>query len=90
MPHINTEPKYTNHDIPVQKNTCVYMCSDGFIDQYGGEGKQKFGTPRFKQLLLDICGLDMQQQKASLSQAMKEWKKSNNQIDDMLVMGIKC
>ncbi|MCH8318856.1 MAG: SpoIIE family protein phosphatase [Bacteroidetes bacterium] len=94
--HIETERKFTNHQIPIHKGMTIYVFSDGYSDQYGGEEKKKFGSQKFKQLLLDNSNLDMQKQKDALSKTISEWQaladqpgKSCKQIDDMLVMGVR-
>jgi len=59
------------------------------MDQFGGEPRKKFSSQDFKQLLLDNSKLEMHQQKAALSKAMEDWQGSYEQIDDMLVMGVR-
>ncbi|MBL4754002.1 MAG: tetratricopeptide repeat protein, partial [Flavobacteriales bacterium] len=83
------DPIFTGHEIPIEKDMTIYMFSDGYMDQFGGEKRKKFTGQRFKQLLSENSGLKMNQQKAALSQAMGDWKGSHKQIDDMLVMGVK-
>ncbi len=85
----NIERTFTNHTIPIQKNTSIYMFTDGYVDQFGGEKNTKFNISRFKQLLIDNHKLDMNQQKAYLHKAMEDWKQNNKQIDDILVIGIR-
>lgn len=90
--------EFTNHTITLKKETSLYMFSDGCVDQFGGhykntsvEGRtrKKFGTERFKQLLLDIQAHDMSRQKEIIQTTMNEWRGSYKQIDDMLVVGMK-
>jgi len=83
------EPQFMGHEIPIEKDMTIYMFSDGYKDQFGGEKRNKFSGHRFKQLLSDNSKLKMNQQKAALSKAMEDWKGSHKQIDDMLVMGVK-
>ncbi|MBN4051580.1 SpoIIE family protein phosphatase, partial [bacterium AH-315-M05] len=83
------EPKFTGHEIAIEKNMVFYMFSDGYMDQFGGEPRKTFSSQSFKQLLLDNSKLEMHQQKAALSKAMEDWKGSYEQIDDMLVMGVR-
>ncbi len=83
------ERKFTTHTIDIHKGTIIYMFTDGYIDQFGGEKNTKFNNSRFKQLLLNNYHLNMQQQKSSLSRAMEEWKGDLKQVDDILVMGIR-
>ena len=84
------ERKFTLHTINVDSPTSFYIFSDGFTDQFGGLHGQKFGTKRFKQLLLEIHTLPMPEQKLVLEQRMDEWIKTyKKQIDDIIVIGFK-
>ena len=83
------EPKFTGHEIPIEKNMVIYMFSDGYMDQFCGEPRKKFSSQKFKQLLLDNSKFKMHQQKAALGKAMEDWKGNYEQIDDMLVMGVR-
>jgi len=87
---------FTNHELKLQKDDSLYLFSDGYTDQLGGERRKRFMTSRFKQLLLEIQDRIMFAQKTILDQTINEWrgltgmqKKKHEQIDDMLVMGIK-
>jgi serine phosphatase RsbU (regulator of sigma subunit) len=80
---------FTNHTITVKEGMSFYMFSDGYVDQFGGETRKKFGTERFRQLLLDIHAHDMSGQKDFILQTMNEWRSGYRQIDDILVMGMK-
>ncbi len=84
------EREFTLHTINVDSPTSFYIFSDGFTDQFGGLHGQKFGTKRFKQLLLEIHTLPMPEQKLVLEKRMDEWMKSHKkQIDDIIVIGFK-
>ena len=67
----------------------LYMFSDGFVDQKGGTKSKKFLSKNFKSLLLDIQALSMEEQKNHLEASFDEWKKGMEQIDDILIMGIR-
>jgi len=81
--------KFTNHQIDVQKDDIIYLFSDGYVDQFGGERNKKFMTKRFKELLIKINSLDLLQQKERLEKEMKDWMGNNEQVDDVLVIGFK-
>ncbi|HCX99158.1 MAG TPA: hypothetical protein DG754_03375 [Bacteroidales bacterium] len=82
--------EFTLHTINVDSPTSFYIFSDGITDQFGGPNGQKFGTRRFKELLLEIHKLPMVEQKAKLEQRLGEWMKSyQKQIDDIIVIGFK-
>lgn len=85
------EPKenYTNHVVQLQKNDMIYIFSDGFSDQFGGPHDRKFMTKRMKSALLAIYHLPPEQQKDRLEEIFYKWKKGNDQIDDVLVFGVR-
>ena len=80
---------FTCHKFPYQLGDKLYMYSDGYVDQFGGADNRKFMTRRFKQLILDIQQLDMQQQRRELKLTMRHWMGEEEQIDDICVMGIE-
>lgn len=80
---------FKNHQIKIDQPTMVYLFSDGFVDQFGENNKGKFMVKRFHQLLLNIHLLPLTEQKEKLQTAFEEWKGKSNQIDDVLVLGIK-
>lgn len=80
---------FTNHSIKVKTGDCIYFFSDGLTDQFGGPDGQKFGAKRVREMLLENASLDMQTQKEKLRMAFDDWKSTNRQIDDVLVIGIK-
>ncbi len=80
---------FTNHIIPIKKDMSIYIFSDGYMDQFGGSERKKFGSQKFKELLLNNQHLKMQKQKELIAAAYTEWKGDTNQIDDILVIGVK-
>ncbi|MBW8051952.1 MAG: SpoIIE family protein phosphatase [Cytophagales bacterium] len=80
---------FTNHTFQMQKNETMYLFSDGFEDQFGGEDNKKFSSERFKKLLLDIHQLEMTKQEEVLNQTFEEWKGNAKQVDDVVVIGIR-
>jgi serine phosphatase RsbU (regulator of sigma subunit)/Tfp pilus assembly protein PilF len=80
---------FSNHKIQLQKDDMLYIFSDGYLDQFGGEQKKKFGYRRFRELLLEIHLKKLQEQKELLVKAFNSWKGKYDQIDDILVMGIR-
>jgi serine phosphatase RsbU (regulator of sigma subunit) len=88
--HFSTERKlFKSHKIFLQKDDIIYMFSDGYADQFGGPEGKKFKYRRFRHLLLTIHKMPMEQQKAILETSLEEWKGNVDQIDDILVIGIK-
>ncbi len=84
-----TERNFSKTTIPVNKPTWFYIFSDGYIDQFGGENNRKFLLKNFKNFLLDIYKEPMDIQEKLLKQNFFDWKKDEDQIDDVLVIGFK-
>ena len=82
--------KFTNHSQKLKKDDVVYLFSDGFPDQIGGPDRKKFFYQPFKDLLLSIHKMPMQEQKQKLERTFVAWKGERQQTDDILVLGIKC
>ncbi len=80
--------RYKKHQIPIDAPTMIYLFTDGFRDQFGGDDNQKFMGKRFSNLLNEIHQLPMQQQYDILNARFEEWKGSGEQTDDVLVMGV--
>jgi serine phosphatase RsbU (regulator of sigma subunit) len=81
--------KYTNHRVKLEKDDVVYIFSDGFADQFGGDKGKKFMYKQFKDLLISISHLSMPEQRNALEDAIEAWKGTFEQIDDILVIGVK-
>ena len=87
---------FTHNKINLQKNDLIYISSDGFQDQFGGkssngkfgEGK-KFGRKKLKELLLSINEKPMTEQKEILDKTIEDWKGNLEQVDDILIMGLR-
>lgn len=80
---------FTNHVLTLQKNDAVYLSSDGYADQFGGKTGKKLMTKNFKELLLKIHNDSMKTQKEFLSKSIEDWRGAREQVDDILVIGIK-
>lgn len=86
--YIIDEP-FTAHHFDISKGDIVYLFSDGFPDQFGGERGKKFKVGALKKLLLSIAHLPMDEQKSALEKAFQNWKGSLEQIDDVCFMGVR-
>jgi serine phosphatase RsbU (regulator of sigma subunit)/ligand-binding sensor domain-containing protein len=80
---------FTNQRIQLLDGDVIYLFSDGYADQFGGINGDKFNITNYKKLLIEIHQKPFNEQKEILENRMKEWKGSNNQVDDMMVIGIK-
>ena len=80
---------YNSQNISLEKGDTIYLFSDGYPDQFGGIKGKKFMYKQFKQKLIEFSNLSLKEQKIKLEQTMNAWMGSHEQIDDMLVIGIK-
>jgi len=82
-------PSYANQVISLEKEDMIYLFSDGYPDQKGGTEKKKFYYSPFKELLTGIQRLSLLEQQQRLDQVIMNWMGPGEQIDDILVMGIR-
>ena len=75
--------------IPLQMGDSLYIFSDGFVDQFGGEHGKKFMTKNFKDLLLQFHHQPMAQQELLIAKTFESWQGIREQVDDVLVIGIR-
>jgi len=80
---------FKSHKLFLQKNDILYMFSDGYADQFGGPEGKKFKYRRFRHLLLTIHKLPMEKQRSILDASIEEWRKDADQVDDIMVIGIR-
>jgi serine phosphatase RsbU (regulator of sigma subunit) len=80
---------YTHQEIDICKGDMVYVFSDGYADQFGGEDSRKFLMANFKKLLIEVHALPADQQKEKLEQTFFDWMKYESQLDDITVIGIR-
>ena len=73
----------------MKEGDTIYMFSDGYTDQFGGEKGKKFTSKRFKELLLEIRHLNMSDQAKHLEAFIDTWKQKEEQLDDILVLGVR-
>jgi tetratricopeptide (TPR) repeat protein len=84
------EKPFTNNEIQLFKDDVIYLSSDGYSDQFGGEtGKKKLTKKRFKELLLSIHQKDIDKQASKLNEFINQYKGPLDQIDDILVIGFR-
>ena len=85
----NKTQEFTNNEIDLVDGDMIYTFSDGYADQFGGPDNKKFFGKRFEQLLFDIHEKPLNVQKEILYDTLKEWMGDNDQVDDILVIGIR-
>ncbi|MFL5753439.1 MAG: tetratricopeptide repeat protein [Bacteroidia bacterium] len=80
---------YTRHDIQLKKGDAVYTFTDGFADQFGGVKGKKFKYKQLQELLLNNFSRPMREQKELLSATYESWRGQLEQVDDILVIGVR-
>ena len=87
---LTDEPQpFITHYLKLNKGTCLYMFSDGFADQFGGDAGKKFRPRKLMEKLMEMQHLPMKDQKNILYKTFENWKGLEEQVDDVLVMGIR-
>jgi serine phosphatase RsbU (regulator of sigma subunit) len=81
---------FTDHRIKLEQGDMVYVFSDGYADQFGGPKGKKFLYRRFRELLLEISRFPAEQQRGMLEEAFKGWRGAHEQVDDILVIGMRA
>lgn len=87
--HDRSSTPFTNNTLQLQPGDTCYLFSDGYVDQFGGTKGKKFLAKRFKKLLLNLQECSIQEQQKPVEKAIEEWMGTQEQVDDILVMGIR-
>jgi hypothetical protein len=82
------EQVFEQHQFDTRELKAVYMFSDGFADQFGGQKSKKLTTKKFKELLHSIVNSPIKDQNTQLEAFFNNWRGNVEQIDDVLVIGI--
>ena len=80
---------FQSHEVQLFPNDVFYIFSDGYTDAFNGETDLRLGTKKLKELFLSIQNLSMEQQHTHLADFLDKWQGNSEQIDDILVIGIK-
>lgn len=81
--------EFANHTLPYQSGDMIYLSSDGYPDQFGGEFDKRITKAGFRKVASDASKLPFEEQKDLFAQKLDSWKEGYNQIDDILVLGIQ-
>jgi len=88
-----TDREGGQHEIELNSGDTVYLCTDGFSDQFGGpkrdSGGKKYKTKYFKRFLLSIKDQSMEEQGKLIEKEFESWRGELNQLDDVCVIGIR-
>ncbi|MEP7169873.1 MAG: response regulator [Bacteroidota bacterium] len=81
--------EFISNTVQLQVNDTLYIFTDGYSDQFGGEKGKKLMTKKFSEVLLSIQKMNMKEQEIFLKDYFEKWKGDNEQVDDVLVIGIR-
>jgi len=84
-----TEVSFTNKEMPFNENDMIYLFTDGYVDQIGGLDRKTFKSIQFKKLLKEIHYKPLKEQKAILLEENGIWRAGLEQIDDIMILGVK-
>ena len=84
-----TNTPYTTHTTELRSGDTIYIFSDGFSDQFGGEKGKKLKSANFKKLLLSAQDRSMGDQRIFIAESFEKWKGDLEQIDDVCVIGVR-
>jgi serine phosphatase RsbU (regulator of sigma subunit)/tetratricopeptide (TPR) repeat protein len=87
--HDRENTSFTEQEVELKTNDMIYTLTDGMADQFGGEKGKKFMYKKLKELLVQSAKLEPKQQKANILETLKNWKGSLDQVDDILICGIR-
>lgn len=79
---------FVRHRIPIESGDKVYLFSDGYVDQFGGPKGKKLMYNQFRNILLSIHKMPMNEQQNELKERLENWKRGQEQVDDILLVGI--
>ncbi len=83
------EKPFKLQTVQLQKNDLVYLFSDGYADQFGGSNNKKFKYKQLQDLLLFIADMPLTNQKEILNDTFENWRGDNEQVDDVLIIGLR-
>ena len=80
---------FSNKEVAFRENDMIYLLTDGYVDQIGGLDRKTFKTIRLKKLLKDIWQRPLQEQQSILREEHEIWRSGSEQIDDIMVLGVR-
>lgn len=80
---------FQSHEIKIQKGDTIYLCTDGYADQFSGINGKKLMTKKLKEILISIQNKSMQEQKTYLHDFIEAWRDGAEQVDDILIIGMQ-
>ena len=89
MTTMDEKKNFTNQFVDIQPGDMLYMCSDGYADQFGSVEGKKYKSENVKKLLSEIWHLPVNEQKDKLEKEIMDWKGDLVQVDDIMFIGTR-
>lgn len=86
---VDNPTPFETHTIQLQKGDQIYLYSDGYVDQFGGEKGKKLKAKAFREMLNAITTQPMEQQGQHIAKFFDDWKGGLEQVDDVCVIGLR-
>jgi PAS domain S-box-containing protein len=80
---------FTLHSLNIRSGDKLYLYTDGYVDQFGGPNNKRYKRSKFRKLMIEISSLSMEEQKQKLEDELDRWMHNNDQVDDILVIGLE-
>lgn len=80
---------FTKQEVEIEKDDLLYLFTDGYVDQFGGNNNKKFLKRRFVNLIETVCTEPLHKQREILDQTIEEWRGEFEQVDDICVVGVR-
>jgi serine phosphatase RsbU (regulator of sigma subunit) len=87
--YMGNDRPFTNKEMIMEPGDTIYLFTDGYADQFGGEQGKKFTKKRFKDALVKLGNEPLYSQKHTLDKTLQNWSGNEQQVDDVLVIGIR-
>jgi len=81
--------KFSMQNIKIKKGDSLYLFSDGYYDQFGGPKDKRYSTKKLKSTLTGIADMPMKKQMEQLEENFQLWKGNQNQVDDIIILGLR-
>jgi serine phosphatase RsbU (regulator of sigma subunit) len=86
--NINKKISFNNHEVMLDKGDCIYLSTDGIIDQNGPD-RRRFGSKRFEDMIVDNCKLSIKEQGENINKEIDNFMNNEEQRDDITLLGLR-
>lgn len=87
--YVENPDEFTNHEIDIEEGDRIFLYSDGYSDQFGGEKGKKFGKIQLHAILKNDANLSMNELGKLLLNKLDTWQGTIDQVDDITFLGVQ-